>query len=259
MASADSIMNEKNLVRLQKYFTDCNVMSRRAAEAAIEAGEVSVNGHPAFLGQKILPRRDIVVYRGKTILPIRDKVHTYIVLNKPRGYVTTSRDESGRRCVLDLIPEECGRVYPVGRLDKVSEGILLLTDDGDLANKLTHPGHDIAKVYRVKVAEAVTHEQLEALRAPMVLDGYEIEPVEVEVGSVDESGSVLKMTLYEGRNRQIRQMCAEVGLTVKRLSRVSIGRIKLNNLAVGHYRHLTEEEVEYLKRAAEKKRPRRNG
>ena len=248
-------MNEKNLVRLQKYFTDCNVMSRRAAEAAILAGDVSVNGHPAVLGQKILPGRDIVVYRGKPIVAQKNREHTYIVLNKPRGYVTTSSDPEGRRCVLDLLPEECGRVYPVGRLDMTSEGILLLTDDGDLANKLTHPGHDVPKVYRVKVAEAVTVEQLEKLRSPLTIDGYVIEPVTTEVSDVSESGTVLKMTLYEGRNRQIRKMCAAVGLTVKRLSRVSIGKLKLNGLAVGAWRYLDEKEVDYLKRCAEKKRP----
>ena len=246
-------MNEKNLVRLQKYFTDCNVMSRRAAEAAIEAGEVSVNGHPAFIGQKICPGRDIVLYRGKPVTFHRDREHTYILINKPRGYVTTSRDPAGRRCVLDLLPEECGRVYPVGRLDMCSEGILILTDDGDLANRLTHPGHEIAKVYRVKVAEHITAEQLTVLRSPLTIDGYTIEPVSTEVTGIDESGSVLKMTLYEGRNRQIRKMCAEAGLTVKRLSRVSIGRIKLNNLAVGHWRYLTEEEIAYLQTASQKK------
>ena len=250
-------MNEKDLVRLQKYFTDCNIMSRRAAEAAIEAGEVTVNGHPAVLGQKVLPGRDIVLYRGKPVVLHRDREHTYIVINKPRGYVTTSRDPGGRRCVLDLIPPECGRVYPVGRLDMCSEGILILTDDGDLANKLTHPGHEIPKVYRVKVAENVTREQLTVLRAPLTLDGYTIEPVATDIASVDESGTVLKMTLFEGRNRQIRKMCAEAGLTVKRLSRVSIGRLKLNNLAVGKWRYLDEEEIEYLKAATEKKRARR--
>ena len=179
------------------------------------------------------------------------------MINKPRGYVTTSRDPGGRRCVLDLIPPECGRVYPVGRLDMCSEGILILPDDGDLANKLTHPGHEIPKVYRVKVAESVTREQLTVLRSPMTLDDYTIEPVATDVTSIDESGTVLKMTLYEGRNRQIRKMCAEAGLTVKRLSRVSIGRLKLNNLAVGKWRYLDEEEIEYLKAATEKKRARR--
>ena len=250
-------MNEKDLVRLQKYFSDCGVMSRRAAEAAIEAGEVTVNGHPAHLGQKILPGHDLVVYRGKPISARRDRDYTYIVLNKPRGYVTTSRDPGGRRCVLDLIPPECGRVYPVGRLDMCSEGILLLTDDGDLANKLTHPGHEIAKVYRVKVGERITAEQLAILRSPLTIDGYVIEPVDTEVTGIDESGTVLKMTLYEGRNRQIRKMCAEAGLTVKRLSRVSIGRLKLNSLPVGHWRYLEEEELAYLKLAANKKRAKR--
>ena len=250
-------MNEKDLVRLQKYFTDCNVLSRRAAEAAIEAGEVSVNGHPAHVGQKILPGRDLVVYRGKPIVARKNREHTYLVLNKPRGYVTTSHDPGGRRCVLDLIPEECGRVYPVGRLDMCSEGILLFTDDGDLANKLTHPGHEIPKVYRVKVGERVTAEQLTVLRSPLTIDDYTIEPVDTEVTGIDESGTVLKMTLYEGRNRQIRKMCEMAGLTVKRLSRVSIGRLKLNNLAVGRWRYLDEDEVAYLKAPAEKKHPRR--
>ena len=250
-------MNEKDLVRLQKYFTDCNVLSRRAAEAAIEAGEVSVNGHPAHVGQKILPGRDLVVYRGKPIVARKNREHTYLVLNKPRGYVTTSHDPGGRRCVLDLIPEECGRVYPVGRLDMCSEGILLFTDDGDLANKLTHPGHEIPKVYRVKVGERVTAEQLTVLRSPLTIDDYTIEPVDTEVTGIDESGTVLKMTLYEGRNRQIRKMCEMAGLTVKRLSRVSIGRLKLNNLAVGRWRYLDEDEVAYLKATAEKKHPRR--
>lgn len=250
-------MNEKDLVRLQKYFTDCNVMSRRAAEAAILAGEVTVNGHPAVLGQKILPGRDLVLYRGKSVTAPKNREYTYIVLNKPRGYVTTSSDPGGRRCVLDLIPKECGRVYPVGRLDMCSEGILLLTDDGDLANKLTHPGHEIPKVYRVKVGEQITAEQLEILTSPLTIDGYTIEPVETEIGDISETGTVLKMTLYEGRNRQIRKMCELAGLTVKRLSRVSIGKLKLNGLAVGRWRYLDEREVEYLKSGASQKRQRR--
>ncbi len=247
---------EKDLVRLQKYFTDCNLMSRRAAEAAILQGEVTVNGQPATLGQKILPGRDTVLYRGKPVVPSRDGGNTYLVLHKPRGYVTTTKDPEGRRSVLELLPPECGRVYPIGRLDMCSEGILLLTDDGELANKLMHPGHDIPKVYRVKVAEQVTKEQLKALRSPLTIDGYTIMPVETEISGKDESGTVLKMTLYEGRNRQIRKMCATVGLTVKRLSRVSIGQIKLNNLSVGRFRYLDEEEIAYLKDAANRRRPR---
>ncbi len=247
---------EKQLVRLQKYFTDCQLMSRRAAEAAILAGEITVNGEPAILGQKILPGRDRVLYRGKPVVPRENQEHVYLALNKPRGYITTSRDPGGRRCVLDLIPPECGRVYPIGRLDMCSEGLLLLTDDGELANKLIRPGHNVPKVYRVKVAGRVLPEQLKALRSPLEIDDYTIQPVETDITGTDETGTVLKMTLYEGRNRQIRKMCAAVGLTVKRLSRVSIGKIKLNNLSVGRFRYLESDEVEYLKKAAETRRPR---
>lgn len=232
-------------IRLQKFFTDCGVLSRRAAEAEIEAGNVSVNGHVATIGMKIDPVRDIVVYRGKR-LEKKSREFTYIVLNKPRGYLTSVSDPEGRRCVTDLLEGVNTRVYPVGRLDKCSEGILLLTDDGELANRLMHPRHAIGKHYRVKVGGRVTPEQHRALTSPMVIDGYTIRPVQVTIASEDEEGTVLKMTLFEGRNRQIRKMCEQVGLTVRRLSRVAIGKIKLNGLAVGHYRHLTEEEVAYL-------------
>ena len=233
------------LIRLQKFFTDCGVLSRRAAEAEIAAGHVSVNGHPATIGMKIDPKSDIVVFRGKR-LEQKEREFTYIALNKPRGYLTSVSDPEGRRCVTDLLDGIDTRVYPVGRLDKCSEGILILTDDGELANRLMHPKHTIGKYYRVKVGGHVSEEQYKALTSPMVIDGYTIRPVEVTIASEDADGTVLKMTLYEGRNRQIRKMCEQVGLTVRRLSRVAIGKIKLNGLAVGQYRHLTEEEVAYL-------------
>lgn len=242
-------MKNENLVRLQKFFSDCGIMSRRAAEAEIEKGAVTVNGATAFIGDKINPEKDVVFYNGKRVSPKKEGGHTYILLNKPRGYVTTTRDQVGRKCVLDLIPPECGRVYPVGRLDMVSEGILLLTDDGDLANKLTHPRHEIPKVYRVKVGEQVGKEELAILRSPLMIDGYEILPVEVTMAERNETGTVLKMTLYEGRNRQIRKMCEQAKLTVKRLNRVSIGKLKLNGLPVGRWRYLTEEEIAYLRAA----------
>ena len=172
--------------------------------------------------------------------------HVYLMLNKPRGYLTSVSDPDGRRCVTDLLDGVNTRVYPVGRLDKCSEGILILTDDGALANRLMHPKHNIGKYYRVKVGGRVTPEQYSALTSPMEIDGYTIRPVQVTITSEDDEGTVLKMTLFEGRNRQIRKMCEQVGLTVKRLSRVAIGKIKLNGLPVGQYRHLTEEEVAYL-------------
>ena len=235
-------------IRLQKFMADAGLMSRRAAEAEIENGKVSVNGHPATLGTKIDPREDIVVYRGQRIR-YEKKEHTYIMINKPRGYLCSTEDDRGRKCVTDLIDGVDARIYPVGRLDMISEGMLLLTDDGELKNRLTHPSHTIGKLYRVKVGEAVSDEQLEILSSPLVIDGYKIKPVDVTITETDESGTVLKMMLFEGRNRQIRKMCEQAGLTVKRLSRVSIGNLKLDGLAVGKWRYLTDAEVEYLYKA----------
>ena len=232
-------------IRLQKYIADAGLMSRRAAEEEIKNGNVSVNGHVAALGAKINPKTDVVSYRGKRI-KYEKREYTYIMLNKPRGYLSSTTDDRGRKCVTDLLSGVDARVYPVGRLDLISEGMLLLTDDGELKNRLTHPSHSLPKLYRVKVGGEVNEEQFERLTSPMIIDDYEIKPVAVVISDKDESGTVLKMTLFEGRNRQIRKMCEQAGLTVKRLSRVAIGKIKLNGLAVGHYRHLTEEEVAYL-------------
>ena len=242
-------MTDKEQIRIQKFFSDCGIMSRRAAEAAIEAGEVTVNGRPAALGDKITPERDVVTYQGKPVRP-RRKEYTYLMLNKPRGYLTSMTDERGRKCVTELLSGIHVRVYPVGRLDLVSEGMLLFTDDGDLANKLIHPSHSVPKSYRVKVAGEVSDEQMRILRSPIELDGKPILPVDVTVHRVDETGTVLKMDLYEGRNRQIRRMCEAAGLTVKRLNRVSIGELKLNGLSVGRWRYLTDDEIEYLKKIA---------
>ena len=232
-------------IRLQKFIADAGIMSRRAAEEEIKSGNVSVNGHVAEIGTKIDPRSDIVTYRGKKIR-YETRKYTYILINKPRGYLSSTSDDRGRKCVTDLIDGVNARIYPVGRLDLISEGILILTDDGELKNRLTHPSHSIPKVYRVKVAGAVSSEQYEILTSPLEIDGYTINPVEVAVSAEDESGTVLKMTLFEGRNRQIRKMCEQAGLTVKRLSRVSIGNLKLDGLPVGKWRYLTDDEVEYL-------------
>ena len=233
-------------IRLQKFIADAGIMSRRAAEEEIRLGKVSVNGHPATIGMSVDPKADTVVYRGKKIEYSR-REHTYIVINKPRGYLSSTTDDRGRKCVTDLLVGVNARVYPVGRLDLISEGILILTDDGELKNRLTHPKHNIPKVYRVKVAEEVSEEKYMILTSPLVIDGYKIRPVEVTLGEHDESGTVMRMTLYEGRNRQIRKMCEAAGLTVKRLSRLSIGNIKLDGLPVGKWRYLTDAEVSYLK------------
>lgn len=237
-------------VRLQKYFTDCGVMSRRAAEAEILAGNVTVNGKVAAVGDKVTPGVDEVCYLGKPIRAKAKKEYTYVMLNKPRGYVTSMTDPQGRKCVTELLQGLHTRVYPVGRLDMISEGCLILTDDGDLANKLTHPRHAIPKHYRVKVSGLVSEDQLSALNSEMEIDGYRLRPSEVEIADVTETGTLLRFTLHEGRNRQIRKMCQAVGLDVRRLNRVSIGEVRLNRLPVGKWRHLTEAEIAYLKKNA---------
>ena len=231
---------------------DAGIMSRRSAEEEIKNGNVSVNGHVAELGTKIDPRSDVISYRGKRIR-YEKKEYTYIMMNKPRGYLCSTNDDRGRKCVTDLLDGVSARVYPVGRLDLVSEGILLLTDDGELKNRLTHPKHTIGKVYRVKVAGKVSDEQMEILSSALVIDDYKIQPVAVSISSEDETGTVLKMTLFEGRNRQIRKMCEAANLTVKRLSRISIGNLKLDGLPVGKWRYLEKYEVDYLYKATKER------
>ena len=239
-------------LRLQKYFTDCGVLSRRAAEAEIAAGRVLVNGTPAVLGMQIDPETDKVVWKGKEITPRQDGKKHYFLLHKPRGYVTTLSDEKGRRTVADLLKPTGLRLYPVGRLDMDSDGLLLMTDDGALANKLTHPRHEIAKIYEVTVKGTPTVEQLNRLTLPFLLDGYRTLPVAVTVLSEREGNTVLRFPLYEGRNRQIRRMCKEVSLRILSLTRVAIGELTLADLPLGKYRPLTEAEVRYLTGSAQK-------
>ena len=229
-------------MRLQKFFSDAGVLSRRAAEVEIAAGHVRVNGTGAKVGDTIDPETDIVEYNGRRIRPRADKPHRYVMLNKPRGYVTTAKDDKGRRTVTDLVRAVGTRVYPVGRLDMDSEGLLLLTDDGEFTNRLTHPRHEIPKIYHVTLSKTPTKEQIDLLAQPMVLDGYVLQPVTVIPLTTD----TLEMHLYEGRNRQIRRMCEAVGLRVARLQRVAIGELPLGDLPVGKWRELTEAEVSYL-------------
>ena len=237
-------------IRLQKFFTDSGVLSRRAAEAEILAGNVQVNGVTATLGDKVDPENDVVEYRGKRIRPRAALPHRYLLLNKPRGFVTTLKDEKGRHTVTDLVKGAGARLYPVGRLDMDSEGLLLMTDDGELTNRLTHPRHEIPKIYHVTVSPAPTPEILAALASPMELDGYRLLPIGVRPFSRD----VLELTLYEGRNRQIRRMCDAVGLRVRQLRRVAIGELTLGELPLGKWRELTEDEIKYLFTASKTER-----
>lgn len=233
---------------------DAGIMSRRAAEKEIAAGRVFVNGKPAMIGQKVDPETDEVRYDGR-IVGKGFKKFVYIMLNKPRGYVTTASDERGRKTVLDLVSDISERIYPVGRLDMDSDGLLLLTNDGDLTNKLTHPRHEIPKIYNVEVEGKVERDTIKKLSSPMKIDDYEIQPVETSILTMKNDPrhetTTLRMELYEGRNRQIRKMCEKCGLEVIKLTRVAIGDIKLGNLKPGDYRHLTKTQVEYLKNIKE--------
>ena len=235
-----------NSVKLQKYFSDCEIMSRRAAEEEIKNGRVTVNGAPATLGLRIDPDTDVIIYEGKRILPPNTE-KTYILLNKPRGIVTSLSDEKGRPTVITLLSGLDTRVYPVGRLDMDSDGLLLLTNDGELTCKLTHPRHQIPKIYHVSVKGQIDEQVLAKLSSPLVIDGYKIQPVKTKVIKKDPSKTVLEMTLFEGRNRQIRKMCALCDLKITRLSRVALGNITLGSLEAGKWRFLTDDEVEYLK------------
>ncbi len=234
-------------IRLQKYISDCGIMSRRAAEAEILAGKITVNGKKAELGQKINPERDKIQLGGKPLRRNRKSTYTYVMLNKPRGYISSAQDERGRKCVTDLVRDAKVRLYPVGRLDMDSDGLLLMTNDGDLTNKLTHPRHEIPKLYRIKVSPAPDAKQLEILRGELTLDGYKIQPVETNVIAQNDDSAILEMTLFEGRNRQIRKMCEIAGLRIMWLTRIAIGELKIGSLSRGKWRFLTEEEVEYLK------------
>ena len=237
-------------MRINKFLAECGVGSRRACDKIIEEGRVKINGKVCSVGAEVNEFKDSVTFDGKKLGKV--KKYDYYIMNKPKGCVCTVKDDKGRKTVMDYLPQLSTRVYPVGRLDLLSEGMLLLTDDGELKNKLTHPSHSLPKLYRVKVGGEVSEEQYNILTSELVIDGYKIRPVTVSVGETDESGTVLKMTLTEGRNRQIRKMCEAAGLVVKRLSRISIGNLKLNNLPVGKWRFLEKEEVDYLYKATRK-------
>lgn len=230
--------------RLQKLLSAAGVCSRRAAETYLTAGRVTVNGEPARLGQKADPDRDEILVDGRPLAPRAKPV--YILLNKPRGYVTTLSDEQGRKTVAELVADCGARVYPVGRLDLDSEGLLLLTNDGDWAQHLLHPSHEVEKTYHVSVFGPVAGAAAR-LAAMTDLEGEPIRPARVEVLRQTSRTAVLAVTIHEGKNRQIRRMCARCGLTVKRLRRVQEGPLKLGNLPSGKWRDLSENEVEALR------------
>ena len=231
--------------RLQKILSARGIASRRKAEEMILAGRVSCNGCVSQLGDSADPDTDIILVDGKP-LPSQG-AYVYIMLHKPRGYVTTLSDEKGRKNAAQLVAD-CGvRVYPVGRLDMDSEGLLLFTNDGEFANFLMHPKHEIRKTYRVTVT-GYTEEGLQRLKQPVTLDGYTIRPPQVLLQRQPGDKAELLVTIHEGRNRQVRRMCDMAGMKVIRLVRVAEGTLKLDDLAPGKWRYLTEREVECLKK-----------
>lgn len=241
-------------VRIQKILSECGYCSRRKAEQLIAEGRVKVGGRPCSVGDKADPSKAVISVDGKNITISRKKTFRYIMLNKPRGYVTTMNDEFDRKCVTELIKGVEERVYPVGRLDKNSEGLLLFTNDGAFANDIMHPSGHITKTYRVTVRPDIDDEKLVRLSEGIVIDGKKTLPCTVIVLDKQPNRVVLQMTISEGRNRQIRKMCEAVGLEVARLKRTSIGPLRLGMLKSGEWRDLKPDELRAIRTACAKRR-----
>ncbi|MCQ2514416.1 MAG: rRNA pseudouridine synthase [Ruminococcus sp.] len=238
-------MAKNEPIRLQKFLSQCGVASRRKAEEMILNGSVRVNGKPAVLGDKVTPS-DKVYVKGKRVV-MQTSSPRYIMLNKPRGFITTMNDERGRKCVAELVSDVGERVYPIGRLDKDSEGMLIFTNDGAFANKVMHPRNSIYKIYRVTVRPSINEDQLVKLETGITLDdGTKTAPAQVHVLVEQENRVVLEMILHEGKNREIRKMCEAIGLEVAKLKRVQIGGVKMGMLKTGDWRDLTEKEVKAI-------------
>ena len=231
------------MARLQKIIAARGLCSRRQAEKWIEEGRVRVNGNTAHLGDTADVTEDVIEVDGKRLPKAGKKL--YLMLNKPRGYVTTLSDEKGRKNAAGLVAG-CGvRVYPVGRLDMDSEGLLLFTNDGEFANLMMHPRHEVDKVYRVWVTNFAP-EKLEALGEPIELDGYMIKKPKVRPVRMEPTRAILDVTIHEGRNRQVRRMCQAAGLEVARLKRIAEGGLRLGDLKEGQWRELEPREIELL-------------
>ena len=229
--------------RLQKILSAHGAVSRREAERMILEGRVHVNGVMATLGQSAVFDLDHISVDGVPLTAGDRKI--YVMLNKPRGFISTVRDERGRKTVMDLVSGVGARVYPVGRLDMDSEGLLLFTNDGRFANAVAHPSYEKEKTYETEVRGDV-RKAADLLRQPVVIDNRTVQAVKVELISTIEAGGVLRITVIEGRNRQVRKMCAACGVRVKSLKRISVGALGIGDLQSGHWRYLTEEEVQSL-------------
>lgn len=234
-------------MRLQKFLASCSVASRRGAEALIKQGRIKVNGETVTeMGVKIDEENDIVEFDGERVKP--DSKMIYVLLNKPVGFVTTVSDDKGRDTVMELVSDIPVRIYPVGRLDYDTEGLLLMTNDGDLTYRITHPKNNVEKTYVAEVTGNISMNTLVALRNGVYLDGVRTAPAKVEVIGATRYGTKLEITIHEGKNRQVRRMFESVGCIVKRLKRTKEAGLILGHVPLGHWRKLTESEVNMLKK-----------
>ncbi len=231
-------------MRINRFLAESGVASRRGADELIKEGVVKINGKIAKLGDEVSAGTDFVVVNGKPVNVV--KKFDYYIMNKPKGYVCTVKDDKDRKTVMDLLPPNCKRLFPVGRLDYDTEGLLILTNDGDLTFKLTHPKNEIPKTYLVKTEKPVKDEDLIKLRSGVVIDGVKTNKCNVRIIETTKSGSKLHITITEGRNRQIRKMFEAVGNNVDFLKRIKVGDLTLTGLNRGEVRALTPREIDYL-------------
>lgn len=238
---------EENEVRLQKYLAECGIASRRKAEEYITDGRVQVNGKIVTeLGTKINPKRDIVYFNDRKVTKQNESI--YILLNKPIGYVTTTKDQFNRKTVLDLIKGINKRVVPVGRLDMYTSGALILTNDGDFTYKVTHPSHEITKTYTATLRGIITDEEVEKLRNGVEIEDYITRPAKVRILKTDIENNIsrIEITIHEGKNRQVRKMCESIGRNVMALHRSKIGNITVKDLKIGEWRYLNSSEIKNI-------------
>ena len=231
-------------MRINKYLANCGVAGRRACDKIIEEGRVKINGKICKLGDEVNENSDTVFVDGQKV-SLKSK-HQYYLMNKPKGYVCTVSDDRGRKTVMDLLPDGVGRIYPVGRLDYDTEGMLILTDDGDLAFRLTHPKNEIPKTYLVRVEGAVSELELNKLRAGVILDGKKTNKCTAHIIETDKKFTKINITITEGRNRQVRRMFESINKNVDFLKRIKVGDLGLGSLERGKVRKLTTEEIFYL-------------
>lgn len=231
-------------MRINKYLAESGICSRRAADKLIEEGAVKINGKIALPGAEADPGKDRVTVNGKIINPVNH--YEYYIMNKPKGCVCTAKDDKGRKTVMDFLPQACARVFPVGRLDYDTEGLLIFTNDGELTYKLTHPKNEIPKTYVVKTEKPVSEKDLSALRNGIIIDGIKTKKCNVTLLKTYKTGSKLQITITEGRNRQIRKMIEATGNSVDFLKRIKVGDLTVSGLNRGEVRKLRPEEINYL-------------